>query len=198
MINGLANATPIEQQQLQALLDELIPKPPKTLGITHLATHKIDVQGHEPLKQRTRRYSQRILQAGWKDFERLLAEGIIEPSENRWSSCPVIVPKANGKYRSCVDYREINAIIKRDAYPMKNMDDILDKLCCARFISKLDLSEAYHQIALSPGSHEITAFSFPSRGLFQYTRLPYGLCNAPASFQKIMDRLIKPEWEPFV
>ena len=114
-VNGLAKTTLIEHQQLQALLDELIPKPPKTPGMTHLPEHKIDVQGHEPLKQCGRSYSPRILQSAWKEVERLRAEKIIEQSDNPWSSCLVIVPKANGKYRFCVDYREVNAITKPNA-----------------------------------------------------------------------------------
>ena len=128
----------------------------------------------------------------------MLSEGIIEPSESAWSSCPVIVPKANGQCRFCIDYRLVNKVTKKLAYPMKNMDDILDKLLAARYISKLDRSQAYYQIPLEPQSREITAFSLAGRGLFHFTRLPYGLCNAPATYQKIMDQLIRPEWEPHV
>ena len=78
------------------------------------------------------------------------------------------------------------------------MDDILDKLSSAKYISKLDLSQAYHQIPLDPKCREVTAFSVPGRGLFHFIRLPYGLTNAPAVFQRIMDNLIKVAWEPYV
>ena len=84
------------------------------------------------------------------------------------------------------------------AYPLRNMDDILDKLRTAKYITKLDLSQAYHQIPLDAKCREGTAFSVPGRGLFQFLRLPYGLANAPAVFQCIMDELIKSEWEPYV
>ena len=84
------------------------------------------------------------------------------------------------------------------AYPLRNMDDILDKLRTAKYITKLDLSQSYHQIPLDPKCREATAFSVQGRGLFQFLRLPYGLTNATAVFQRIMDELIKSEWEPYV
>ena len=103
------------------------------------------------------------------------------------------MPKANGKYRFCFDYRKVNQISKKIAYPLRNMDDILDKLRTARYISKLDLNQAYHQIPLELDTKEITAFAVAGRGLFQFNRLPYGLTIAPAVFQKGMDQLIKPQ-----
>ena len=197
-LGGLIPASQIQQTTINKLLDELIPPPPAHLGVTPLYEYKIDVQGHEPIRQRNRRYSPKMLAAGHAEVDRMLAEGIIEPSDSPWCSCPVIVPKANGKWRFCIDYRKVNAVTKKLAYPMRNMDDILDMLRCAKYISKLDLSQAYHQIPLEKSCREITAFSMPGRGLFQFTRLPYGLTNAPSLFQRIMDKLIQPDWEPHV
>ena len=197
-IGGLARASAEEQQRLAKLLDELIPPTPSSLGVTTLMSHRIDVQGHEPIRQRMRKYAPKMLQAAQAEVDRMLLEGIIEPSESPWCSCPVIVPKANGKYRFCIDYRKVNEVTKKIAYPLRNMDDILDKLRAARYISKLDLSQAYHQIPLERDSKEITAFAVAGRGLFHFNRLPYGLTNAPAVFQKGMDQLIKPQWEPHV
>lgn len=76
------------------------------------------------------------------------------------------------------------------------MDGILDKLRSARYISTLDLSHAYHQVPSDAESKEITAFTVPNRGLYQFTRMPYGLTNAPATFQRLVDRLIGPKLEP--
>ena len=81
----------------------------------------------------------------------------------------------------------MNEVTKPLTYPMRNIDDILNMLRCAKYISKLDLSQAYHEI---PSCREFTAFSVAGRGFFQFTRLPYGLTNAPQLFQKVMDRLI--------
>ena len=139
-----------------------------------------------------------MIEAAQAEVDRMLAEGIIEPSESPWSSCPVIVPKSNGKHRFCTDFRLVNQVTKRDAYPIPHMDNIFDKLRSARYISTLDLSQAYHQIPLEAKSREVTAFTIPGRGLMQFTRMPYGLTNAPATFQRIMDNLIRPEWSPHV
>uniref|UniRef100_A0ABD2WBS4 RNA-directed DNA polymerase n=1 Tax=Trichogramma kaykai TaxID=54128 RepID=A0ABD2WBS4_9HYME len=195
---GLEIVTEEQRKRVQQLLDELIPKTPQSLGICNLATHKIDVQGHEPIRQKVRKYSPPLLRAAQEEVDRMLKEGIIEESESPWHSCPVIVPKSNGKYRFCLDYRQVNAVTKKNAYPMRHMDDILDKLREAKFISKLDLSQAYHQIMLEEKSKEITAFSVRGRGHFQFQRMPYGLTNAPGTFQALMDKLIGPEWEPHV
>ena len=162
-----------------------------------MVEHRIDVQGHEPVKQKVRRTSPRKITAAQEEVDRMLAEEIIEPSEGPWSSCLVIVPKSNGKNRFCIDYRLVNRLTKRDAYPIPYMDDIFDKLRSAKYISTLDLSQAYHQIPLEVfKSREVTAFTVPGRGLMQFTRMPYGLTKAPASFQQIMDKLIRPEWNP--
>ena len=95
-------------------------------------------------------------------------------------------------FRFCIDYKRVNKVT------LRNIDDILDKLRTAKYITKLGLSQAYHQIPLDPRCREVTAFSVPGLGLFQFLRLPYGLTNAPAVFQRIMDELIKSEWEPYV
>uniref|UniRef100_A0ABD2WNZ3 RNA-directed DNA polymerase n=1 Tax=Trichogramma kaykai TaxID=54128 RepID=A0ABD2WNZ3_9HYME len=195
---GLEIVTEQQRQRVTCLLDELIPKTPLSLGICNLATHRIDVQDHAPIRQKVRKYSPPLLRAAQAEVDRMLREEIIEKSESPWHSCPVIVPKPNGKYRFCLDYRQVNAVTKKNAYPMRHMDDILDKLREAKFISKLDLSQAYHQILLEEKSKEITAFSVQGRGHFQFRRMPYGLTNAPGTFQALMDRLIGPEWEPHV
>ena len=172
--------------------------PPKKLGTCPLVEHRIDVQGHEPVKQKIRRTSPLMITAAQEEVDRMLAEEIIELSEGPWSSCSVIVPKSNGKNRFCIDYRLVNRLNKRDAYHIPHMNDIFDKLRSAKYISTLDLSQAYHQISLEVKSREVTAFTVAGRGLMQFTRMSYELTNAPASFQRIMDKLIRPEWSPHV
>ena len=101
------------------------------------------------------------------EIDKLLADGIIEPSESAWSSCPVIVPKADGKIRFCIDYRAVNEVTRKDAYPLPHMDVLLDNLRDARYLSKIDLSQAYHQMPLDPRCKDITAFAVPQKGLRQ-------------------------------
>jgi len=126
----------------------------------------------------------------------MLAAGIIEPSYSEWSNPIVMVKKPNGKYRFCLDFRKVNSVSKKDAYSLPNMNGILDKLRSARYISTIDLNQAYFQIPLARGSREITVFSVPGKGLYHFTRMPYGLTGAPAAFQRLLDKLIGPEMEP--
>ena len=156
------------------------------------------MQGHPPINEKMRRISPKLLASAHAEVDRLLAEGIVEPSESPWSSCPVIVPKKDGSIRFCIDYRQLNKITKKDAYPLPHMDSLLDNLGNAKYLSKIDLRQAYHQIPLEESSKEVTAFAISCKGLFQFTRLPYGLTNAPASFQRAMDNIFGPEWQPRV
>lgn len=128
----------------------------------------------------------------------MLTAGIIEPSNSEWASPVVMVKKPNGTYRFYLDFRKVNNVLKKDAYPLPNMTGILDKLRAARYISTIDLSQAYFQIPLAKDSREITAFSVPGKGHYHFTRMPYGLTGAPATFQRLLDRLIGPEMEPHV
>ena len=109
-----------------------------------------------------------------------------------------MIPKSNKTYRFYIDYKLLNKITPKDAYPMKDIDTILQMLREARFLSKIDLSQAYYQLLLSLKSRPYTAFAVPYKGLFQFKRMPYGLTNAPRTFQKLMERIIQPNWEPYV
>ena len=95
-------------------------------------------------------------------------------------------------------YRQLNKITKKDVYPLPHMDSLLDNLGNARYLSKIDLKQAYHQIPLEESSKDVTAFAIPGKDLFQFTRLPYGLTNAPAIVQRAMDNIFGPEWQPQV
>ena len=107
---------------------------------------------------------------------------IIERSASKWRSAPTIVRKDAGKYRFCVDYRDLNRVTRRDAFPIPNMDNILDKLRKAKYISKVGLKQAYFQILLTQESKKYIAFAVPGSGLWQFKRMPFGLMNAPITF----------------
>ena len=116
----------------------------------------------------------------------MLQQGVIRPSNSPWASPVTLVPKSDGSPRFCVDYRKLNSVTKRDSYPLPRICDIMDTLGRSKIFSTMDLKSAYHQIPVHPADIEKTGFTF-HRGLFEFTRMPFGLANAPASLQRIMD-----------
>ena len=121
----------------------------------------------------------------------MLRLGVIEPSRSPWSSPIVMVPKPDGTLRFCNDFRRLNEVSEFDCYPMPRVDELLDRLGRARFISTLDLTKGYWQVPLTDQAKPKTAFSTPS-GHWQYWVLPFGLHGAPATFQRLMDVLLRP------
>ena len=100
-----------------------------------------------------------------------------------------MVPMKNGKYRLCVDYRKLSSATKVDVYPMPTIDAILDSLHGATIFSSLDLCSGYWQMGMAPEDTEKTAFVC-EKGLFQFTVLPFGVVNGPASFQRLMNEVL--------
>ena len=109
-----------------------------------------------------------------------------------------MVRKGDGSYHLRIDFRKVNEISKKDAYPIPFITEILDKLSVARYISTIDLNKAYHQIPLSEESNPKTAFIIPGRGLYQYRRMTFGLTGAPGTFQRLMDQVITSDMRPYV
>jgi len=115
--------------------------------------------------------------------------GIIELSTSDWAAPIVLVKKKEGSLRLCVDYRRLNSVLKVDAYPMPRIDELIDQLGKAQYLSTLDLTKGYWQVPVSADAQQKTAFTTPF-GLFEFKRMPFGLQGAPATFQRMMDKLL--------
>jgi len=133
-----------------------------------------------------------------KEVDEIMEQGVIEPSHSPWSSPNVIVKKKDGKHRFCIDFRRINDVTHKDAYPLSQITATLDKLREARYLSTLDLKNGYWQVPLAQESRPITAFTIPGKGLYQFTVMPFGLHSAPATFQRLLDTVLGPDLEPHV
>ena len=118
------------------------------------------------------------------------AQGVVGWSDSPWSSPVVLVTKKDGTKRFCVDYRSLNNVTAKDSYPLPHMDDTLDAMAGARWFSTLDLKSGYHQVEMAREDKAKTAFSF-GQGLWQFTVMPFGLCNAPSCFERLMERVLE-------
>lgn len=164
------------------------------LGTTSLHTHRIDTGDAQPVKQRHYPISPAMQKLVDEEVNRMLKLGVIEESESSWSSPIVIVKKANGKSRLCLDSRKLNEVTKKDAYPLPKIDGHLGRLANTKYISSIDLKDAFWQIQLDPLSREKTAFSIPGRPLYHFRSMPFGLCNAAQSMCRLMDKVIPHEY----
>ena len=115
---------------------------------------------------------------------------VIQPSHSPWASPIVLVRKKDGSTRFCLDFRKVNAITRKDAY---RVDDTLDTLAGSQWFTILDLISGYSQVEMDPNDREKTAFC-TTEGLFEFQVMPFGLCNAPATFQGLMDTALAGEW----
>ncbi|UYV70481.1 K02A2.6-like, partial [Cordylochernes scorpioides] len=154
------------------------------------AKHKINTEDHPPIKRRPYRVSQVERQTIQNEVDKMLKEGIVQLSESLWSSPVVLVKNKNGSWRFCVDYRHLNKITKKDVYPLPRIDDTLDCLRGASYYSSMDLRSGYWQIEVDEADREKTAFITPD-GLYEFKVMPFGLCNAPATFERMMDTLLR-------
>lgn len=196
-LSGQTLLSPLERQRLQAMLDRNIGMMDQELGCTDQAEHVILTES-APIKQRYYRVNP-VMQAEIdRQLDEMLRLGVVEVSQSPWSSPIVLVKKKDGSYRFCVDFRKLNSVTVRDSYPLPLVADTLDKLRNAKYLSSLDIKSAYWQIPMAESSKEYTAFTVPNRGLFQFRRMPFGLHNSAATWQRFIDRVVGHDLEPFV
>ncbi len=160
-------------------------------GRTRVLQHDVHTPPGTIVRQRPYRIPEARRHAVEEGIQEMLKLGVIEPSRSPWSSPIVMVPKPDGILRFCNDFRRLNEVSEFDGYPMPRVDELLERLGRARFISTLDLTKGYWQVPLSVTAKPKTAFSTPS-GHWQYRVLPFGLHGAPATFQRMMDILLRP------
>ena len=159
------------------------------LGRVNLVKHTIDTEGHRPFKQQLRRHPMAHLEVIDDHVNKMAAHGIVEPTSSPWASNVVLVRKSNGELRFCVDFRQLNLRTVKDSYPLPRIDTCMDALGGAKYFSTLDLRSGYWQVVLDPESSEKTAFC-TRRGIWKFNVLAFGLSNAPALFQRLMDLVL--------
>ena len=186
----LSHLTADQQSEMLSLVNEYRHLFSDVPGRTTAAVHDIKLlSSTTPIKQhpyRTNPEKQAVID---KELAYMLEHEIVEHSNSCWSSPCLLVPKPDGTLRFCTDFRKVNSVTKTDTYPLPRIDDCIDSVGQAQYVSKFDLLKGYWQVPLTDAAKDISAFAV-ANGLFQYRVLPFGLKNAPPTFQRLMDKVI--------
>ena len=162
---------------------------PDDLGKTELVQHKIDTGDTRPIKMAPRRIPLAKQADAARCLQEMKEQGIIKASNSPWSAPIVLVKKKDNTTRFCVDYRALNEVTKRDSFPLPRIDTVLDSLAGSSWFSTLDMKSGYWQVAMDPKDQEKTAFS-AADSLWEFSVMPFGLCNSPATFSRLMDQVL--------
>ena len=193
MVDGVDESVRTEdQQRLLSVLKEfpqVFSRHNNDLGRTDVLTHSIDTGDSQPVRQPLRRHPPAHTEAIRQHVTDMLEQDVIERTQSPWASNIVLVKKKDGSLRCCIDYRQLNSLTTKDAYPLPRTDMCLDAMAGARWFSTFDLRSSYHQVVVNPQDSDKTAF-ICREGQFKFKTMPFGLCNAGASFQRLMDMVM--------
>ena len=181
-----------QQQQLQDLMRDWVDvfaAHDEDFGCTGVVHHQIPTGTAPPIRERYRPVPPSLYTELRELLKGMLDTGVITESSSPWAAPVVLVRKKDGSWRFCVDYRKLNAVTHKDAFPLPRIEEALTGLKQAKWYSTLDLASGYWQVEVAPADQEKTAFTTPV-GLYQFSRMPFGLCNAPATFQRLMQRCL--------
>ena len=187
--NKLSHLEPSQQEELKQLIHEYEHLFPDIPTRTDKIYHDVIVEDSKPMKQHPYRMNplkQKYLQ---DEVKYLLENDFIEPSQSNYSLPCILVPKSNGTYRMCTDYRKVNSVTKTDSFPIPRIDDCIDKVGNSKYVTKFDLLKGFWQVPLTDRAKEVSAFATPN-GLYQYKVMPFGMKNSPATFQRLVNNII--------
>lgn len=185
--DGTHNSDPV--QSVLHDFREIIRNDDCVVGETSLVEHDIILSDYTPIHVKSRPVPIHLRETVTEQISKMLRLGIIERSTSPWSSPILLVPKSNGTYRFCVDFRRLNAKTKKDATPMPHFDEIFSQISGATVFSTMDLLSGFWQVPLARGAREFTAFTVGNQH-FHFTKMPFGLTGAPGSFVRLMQTVL--------
>ena len=160
------------------------------IGCTDATKHVIELMKDEPFKERFHRIAPPLVDEVCQHIQKMLDSCAIRPSQSPWCNAVVLVRKKDGSLRFCIDFRRLNVRTKKDAYPLPRMQETMESMVGARHFSCMDLKSGFWQVQMDEESRQYTAFMVGSMGMYEFLRMPYGLCNAPATFQHLMQNCL--------
>lgn len=179
-----------EKTDLKLLLAQFPTTTRDLPGFCTLILHDVELtQNATPIRQAPFRLNPEKKLIMKREINFLLENDLARPSNSPWASPCILTPKPDGSFRFCTDYRKVNQLTVPDAYPLPLIDDLIDMVGQSRIISKVDLQKGYYQVGLTERAKTISAFITPF-GLFEYQRMPFGMRNAPATFQRTINSII--------
>ena len=160
------------------------------LGCTSAIEHEIRIENDEPSKERFRHIPPPLLEEVCASLQDMLEAGAIHPSQSPWCNTVILVRKKDGTLCFCVDFRCLNARTKKDSYPLPWIQEALESMVGSAHFSSMDFKLGFWQIKMAPGSQQYMAFMVGNLGFYEFTCMPFGLCNAPATFQRLMQNTL--------
>ena len=185
--NKLSHLEPSQQEELKQLIHEYEHLFPDIPTRTDKIYHDVIVEDSKPIKQHPYRMNPLKQKYLRDEVKYLLENDFIEPSQSNYSSPCILVPKSNGTYRMCTDYRKVNSVTKTYSFPIPRIDDCIDKV--GNMSPNLYLLKGFWQVPLTDRAKEVSAFATPN-GLYQYKVMPFGMKNSPATFQRLVNNII--------
>ena len=160
------------------------------LGCTSAIEHEIRIKNDEPFKERFRRIPPPLLEEVCASLRDILEAGAIHLSQSPWCNAVILVWKKDGTLHFCMDFRCLNVQMKKDSYPLPQIQEALETMAGLAHFSSMDFKSGFWQIKMATGSQQYTAFTVGNLGFYEFTYIPFGLCNAPATFQHLMQNTL--------
>ena len=193
-LSGLESWPPELADSSQCLLAEyhdIFSLEPSELGCTHSTKYVIKVTDNTQFKEQFREIPLPLVEEVYTYPQEMLDSGMIHPSQSVWCNVVVLVQKKDGGLHFCIHFHHLNAHMKKDSYPLLRIQEALESLVGAGHFSCLDLKSGFRQIKIDESSKQCTTFTIGNLGFFKCDCMPFGLCNAPATFQQLMQNCLR-------